>query len=271
MRPLALLLWSFCLPLAAWAQSPPLPAPAVAHEFAAGALPEARTVWVALPAGYDAAGDTRYDTLYVLDARGTLPLAVADAGLLAMAGEAPGLIVVGIDSLTPADRFRNFTPVPDPAGRHAGSGGADAFLKFVEDEVVPDIERNYRTSGKRMIAGHSLAGLWVLHAAMERPNLFDAYAAISPTMGWADQHLIGRLRDEAKKDRRFPAFVFVTMADDAPAYAEAYLALQALVNASPRLRSNWTLRRFRGETHVSTVAPALHAALRWRYPRTAAP
>lgn len=270
MRALALLL-CFSLPHAAWAQSPPLPAPAIAHEFAAGALPEARTVWVALPAGYHAAGDTRYDTLYVLDARGTLPLAAADAGLLGVAGEAPPLIVVGIDSLTPADRFRNFTPVPDPTGRHAAAGGADPFLKFVGDEVVPKIERSYRTSGKRMVAGHSLAGLWVLHAAMERPSLFDAYAAISPTLGWADRQLIGRLRDEAKKDGRFPAFVFVTMADDAPAYAEAYLALQELVNASPRLRSHWTLRRFPGETHVSTVAPALHAALRWRYPRTAAP
>jgi len=106
------------------------------------------------------------------------------------------MIVVGVVNV---DRDRDYTPTeaPEQAGGrlvfHA-SGGAPAFAEFLETELFPLIDSRYRTEPYRVISGWSLGGLFAVHTYLERPDLFSAYLAISPSMWWDDSVVVKRAR-----------------------------------------------------------------------------
>ena len=98
----------------------------------------------------------------------------------------PELIVVGVPN---TDRTRDLTPTrnasrptggSDPSLR--GSGGGDAFLAFLRDELIPTVDAAYRTTDYRILVGHSFGGLMSLHAFLSEPALFQAHLAIDPSV-----------------------------------------------------------------------------------------
>lgn len=106
----------------------------------------------------------------------------------------PPAIVVGLSLDPPKDRQRrtwDFTPAslhpPEDDEVPAGTsiGGADAFLTFLESEVMQPVEREWPVDpARRTMLGHSLSGFFVLHALFSRPTLCDAYVAASPSIWW---------------------------------------------------------------------------------------
>lgn len=161
-------------------------------------LGETRTLQVALPANYAARhGHTRYPVLYLLDGQKffqTVTGVVQHLGSDA-SPRIPEIIVVGIHS---QQRVRDSSPtrsLKGPRGEeerdYEASGGADRFLRFLTDELVPFVDRSYSTSGYRVIVGYSFTGLPVMHALFTRPQSFGAYLAIDPSWWW-DDYLLER-------------------------------------------------------------------------------
>jgi len=159
-------------------------------------LGESRPVQVALPEDYDVS-DAHYPVLFVLDAKWHFLAAVGATRYLAetsyiSAHRIPRLIVVGIESI---DRNHEFTPtsvVQQHGMSFPTSGGADAFLQFLRDELIPEIDLRYRTEPWRILAGWSLGGLFTFHAMLEHPGLFGAHLAISPSLWWDSGALVDR-------------------------------------------------------------------------------
>jgi len=60
-------------------------------------------------------------------------------------------------------RFRDLNP----------QTGGPAFLTFIEKEVMPFIERKYRTATEKAIYGYSMGGLFTTYILFNRPELFD--------------------------------------------------------------------------------------------------
>jgi enterochelin esterase-like enzyme len=52
------------------------------------------------------------------------------------------------------------------------SGGGSTFLRVLTEELLPDIDRRYRTSDDRTLTGFSLAGLFGAYALFQAPNKF---------------------------------------------------------------------------------------------------
>lgn len=257
----ALMVWG---PTPALAQEASLLGRETAFVVAADAIPEPRRVWVSLPESYEAAPDRQYDVLYVLDGRGLFGEAAAHARFMSLFEGAPEMIIVGIDSVSPAARRRDFTPTPGAADP-TEAGQADRFLGFLIDTVEPGVSSRYRTSGRAILVGHSLAGLFALHARLSRPEAFDAYVAISPTLSWDQARIIGdiasSLADPTKGQVATP--VFVSMAEgDSASYRAAMDDLERAVADRPE----WRTARFAGEDHVSTVPAALLRGLRFVRP-----
>jgi predicted alpha/beta superfamily hydrolase len=155
-------------------------------------LGEERKVVVRLPEGYDTS-ETRYPVLYLLDGEFFFQQAAAAVQFLsenayvdyaAINQPIPKLIVVGIVNV---DRNRDFTPTHAPVqgqSRFPTSGEAEEFLDFLETELIPLIDGRYRTHQYRILSGWSLGGLLTVHAFLDRPGLFSAYLAISPSLWW---------------------------------------------------------------------------------------
>jgi predicted alpha/beta superfamily hydrolase len=65
------------------------------------------------------------------------------------------------------------------------SGGADRFLDFLNDELIPFMETEFRVSPQdRTIVGISYGGLFSSYALISRPTLFQKLIIISPSLWW---------------------------------------------------------------------------------------
>jgi len=108
-------------------------------------------------------------------------------------GLSPG-IVVAIGYPGKSRRFLDFTP-PGPAvvdlpPDNGGTGGVDAFMAFVGDELVPAIQAQYPVDpDRRTLMGYSLAGLFVLETLFKRPELFNTYVAGSPSSFYGNRQV----------------------------------------------------------------------------------
>lgn len=203
-RPICAL--SLALPAHAIAQTDSgVPVPrATSFHFASRILGESRIIDVALPAGYEAdssaasslsrpgegdrgRGTMRYPVLIVLDGEFEHDVTASIARFYAAMSLLPPLIVVGIRN---TDRNHDFTPTP--VTRFATPpevqrpGGAGAFLSFISDELVPWIDRSYRTAPMRVLAGHSLGGLFALYTLAHRPDFFTGFIIMEPSAWWND-------------------------------------------------------------------------------------
>jgi enterochelin esterase-like enzyme len=170
--------------------------PTIASRFV-----DARPVDVWLPAGYSTA--KRYDVLYMHDGQMLYDAGKSWNGLawgvhlaldrLVKAGRVPDTIVVGVWNNGP-QRYAEYYPqkmlalAPEPVRREYverasnGRSQSDAYLRFLVEEVKPEIDRRYATRPGREhthLMGSSMGGLISVYALCEYPQVFGAAAALS--------------------------------------------------------------------------------------------
>ena len=150
-------------------------------------LGETRKIWVHLPINYQEC--QKYPVVYVLDGDGHFHSVTGLIKQLSTNGTfvLPEMIVIAIPN---TNRSRDLIPTHADVDYRTGnklqydSGGGSAFLDFIEDELIPYVDRTYPTSSFRTYVGHSFGGLSVIHALTTRSHLFNNYLAIDPSFWW---------------------------------------------------------------------------------------
>lgn len=134
-----------------------------------------------------------YPVMYLLDPAFHFHsmIAVREALTGGLYNYMPEMIIVGIVN---NDRSRDMTPTNSSvihSGKkiHETSGGAAHFLQFIEKELIPFVDRSYRTNGYRILNGHSFGGLFALYALQERPTCFNSYVVHDPSIWWDDRSI----------------------------------------------------------------------------------
>ncbi|MCJ8289941.1 MAG: alpha/beta hydrolase [Crocinitomicaceae bacterium] len=153
-------------------------------------LHEHRGLWIHLPRGAkNPIYNNTYPVLYLLDGDAHFHSVTGLITQLSDNGNTklPEMIVVGIPN---TDRMRDMTPTN--VDSNPTSGGASNFLDFMEKELMPYIEKNYPAANNKTFIGHSLGGLAVLNAFLHRPQMFNNYVAIDPSLRWDNQYLLKR-------------------------------------------------------------------------------
>ena len=209
-------------------------------------LGEDREYDVHLPEGYSADTTARFPVLYVLDGASQSGHTAESAALLARRGVIPPMIVVGVPSVDGETRNRDYTP-PEmrlDTGRPTGPGGAaDRFLSFLQTELIGRIERDYRTTRPRMLAGWSLGGLFVVYSELVAPALFDARFAHSPALWPRDELIVARLQQALTAGPVPPGFLYLSLGDEenarmARAFRHAVTVLERDAPATLRWRAD---------------------------------
>ena len=163
-------------------------------EFPSAVLEETRILNVYLPQAYGRDTTMRFPVIYLLDGS-TDEDFIHIAGLVQFQAfpwldMLPPSIVVGIANV---DRTRDLTyPGRDTAylRDYPTSGGSAAFMRFIEEEVQPLIDRTYRTSASTTLIGQSLGGLFATEVLYKRPHLFDKYLIVSPSLWYDDESML---------------------------------------------------------------------------------
>jgi len=236
-------------------------------EIVSAALGETRHVEVHLPASYAWATERRYPVLYLLDGQTHGGHAVASSDFLAAQGHLPELIVVSVHSTV---RVRDFTQTDWPQG-WIGGGGARHFARFVETELVPRIERDYRAGPFRILAGHSASGQFVLHRLASQPATFHAYLAMAPSLEWDGRLPIRELESALLRTDRPARFVYFAYGDDLEQALADDLALARVLAAAAPGSLRAQVRAFPEETHTTLPLLGVIDGLRALYAGYALP
>ncbi len=140
-------------------------------------LKESRQIKIKLPKSYHQSKQ-RYPVLYLLDGQNLQSNTAFIYDFLSGKRHIPEMIIVSIPHTGQRSRDYN-TFFRDTAKVNPG---ADHFLDFLANEVIPLVDANYQSTDYRLLAGHSQAGLFVFHSLIKKPELFKARFAFSPSM-----------------------------------------------------------------------------------------
>jgi len=254
---------------------------------------------VAFPQSYQKAQDRAYPALYVLDGNLLFDIVVGMSRLSALSGSFPELVVIGIGyplgGLFGQDyrRFRvrrayELTPEIDEryealaterygeAEIQVRTGGAERFRRFLLHELVPIVEERYRLDPEdRVLLGHSLGGLFVLHALFTEPEGFRRYVCGSPSLGVANHAMFAIEERYASKHDALPAALFAGIGDEeerAPTSPAGYHGQLVTVSdffrffavVAERKYQGLRMRRrvFDGYGHTDVFGPIVSAGLR---------
>ena len=251
--------------------APPIPQKLVVHS---NILNEDRVIWVRTPHGYELGKDS-LPVLYLTDGPGHINEIGNTIDFLVDNGRMPPLIVVGIAN---TDRTRDLTPThsdqKDSSGKETlpTSGGGDRFFDFIQAELMPQIEKRYRTVPFRIFAGHSLGGLMAIHILTSRPDMFQAYLAVSPSLWWDNQHTLHQAQDFFSAHAELNKTLFFSLGGEGKDMQDGFDELKKSLTAKAPKGFRWESTRFPDENHGSTVLRAHYAGLRsifsdWEMPR----
>ncbi len=214
---------------------------------------------VHLPPGYGQ-GAEKYPVLSDLNADQTFTHDVGTVDFLSSPdlpgwGFIPEMIVVGVP--LPGGYFP--TPFEE---RGAEPQASDLSLKFFRDELMPFIERSYRTSGYNILSGHSVRGLFTMYALFTQPDLFSAGIASSPGFLGRGQYWLKNL------DKMFQAtslahkslFITVGKGEDDETLGN-FTELEKWMGSRDMKGLAWKSARLDGVDHSSMVGKSLYDGL----------
>lgn len=184
----------------------------VHKKFHSRFLTSDRDVLVYLPPGYEAATRSRYPVIYFHDGQNLFDGATAyipgkewrvdeTAQALIAAGTIEPLIIVGVYNAG-NQRVNEYTPAEDP--KYKQGGKADLYGRMLVEELKPFIDRTYRTrrgAKDTGLGGSSLGGIVSLYLGLKYPHVFGRVAVVSPSVWFANQHIVGYVAALAQKPK----------------------------------------------------------------------
>jgi len=167
------------------------------HKIHSKILNEDRSYIVELPNSYKTS-KLNYPVLVLLDGEVNYHSHSGILNHMTQGGQIPEMIIVAIINV---DRVRDFTPTnyltnlngSSAVENHKTSGGSKEFLQFMEQELLPKIEKNYRTNSFKTLVGISHGGLLVGSAFLSKETSFNAFVSMDPSFWWDDQYLVKQL------------------------------------------------------------------------------
>lgn len=217
-------------------------------------LSEDRRVLVRLPRHYQLDTAARYPVLYKLDGDNQLARYDNTVDILTSLDVMPDLIIVALPNgrgmrnrdLTPASLHQDGNEKGEMGTGEMGRG--DRFLDFIEQELIPYVEANYRTTYERILAGHSRGALLVLQSLISKPDLFQARLMFSAPLMRDEQRLIADTRTFFREHPRATSFLYCNWGEkENEGMNRSYEAMKALLRADAPAGLRW---------YSSALAPA---------------
>lgn len=224
-------------------------------------------IYVMLPDAYDPSSEETYPTIYLLDGGALFPLFAAYYRYLNFGEEIPDAIIVGISY--GSDDFENgnyrSTDYTAKSEERDYWGGAEKFQAFLSDELIPLVERTYRSrTERRVIFGQSIGGQFVLYTALTRPGLFWGHIASNPALHRNLPFFLQRHTQAAKPDEQPRLFVGSGSMDD-PTFRVP--ALKWMEYWSDKDNNPWRLKTMilDGHTHMSAPPASFRQGMAWLF------
>jgi predicted alpha/beta superfamily hydrolase len=264
--------------LQAVAQNAPAYVIGTTHKIQSKLLHEERTYFIEVPDSYNSSLK-EYPVLVLLDGEVHFHSHSGILKQMVRGGQIPEMIIVAI---TNVDRVRDFTPTTyltnlngsSAVENHKTSGGSVHFLNFIEEELLPEVEANFRTNSFKLLVGISHGGLLVGSSYLSEASSFNGFIAMDPSFWWDDQYVVKQI-SSTKFDQIKNKRIYVSTADKfenfdrIPEVFKANINAHELFNTTLKNKgvspSNIELEYFKEENHWTVALMSLYHGMQFIY------
>ncbi len=169
--------------------------------------------------------------------------------------------------------------VAEIEGVEIETGGAECFLEFITEELVPTVEERYRVNpNDRTLLGHSTGGHFALYALLQQPQMFHKYAIGSPSLGFGNEVLFEMENEYAKQSNGLPVKLFFGIGEEeehSPFSQAGYLGTIVSVSGFYRFAAlleergyadlRFSKKVFEGHGHTDVMGPFVTSALKYLF------
>ena len=178
-------------------------------------MQEVRKIVTYLPENYNPDREEGYPILYMLDVPPKIKLTAEIASYYHWGSLMPELIVVGLIDVGGVDLLPHYYE-RETSGRQTPGNGRK-LLTYIEEELIPFVDKQFNTNGNNAVSGHSWGGQFVTYALSQSPGLFDAYFITSPAFGddgkWSTK-TFDALEQTLSQDQDVPDLVYLSVGGD---------------------------------------------------------
>lgn len=166
--------------------------------------------------------------------------------------------------------MKDFTPVHSLIfdgkvdGSLVNTGGGENFLKFIETELIPYVDKNYRTQPYRILSGHSLGGLFAVYCKEAAPELFQSEIVISPAIYGGNMEILGRFSNFLKGHPKLASYMPVSLGNEPGGQLAADSLVSHLKQLAPK-SFKWQYNIYKNEDHFSVGYKSMYDGLRFIY------
>ncbi|PCI61272.1 MAG: esterase [Gammaproteobacteria bacterium] len=229
-----------------------------------------RRYMVSLPENYYAS-DRHYPSLFVIDGDFQFQHTSALVTNLARMGKIPPMIVIGVANQGQNDYLYTTTwPIDKKAKDSSDYGGAKQFSHYLNSELLPIIDHDFRTNSQKALAGYSLGALFTSFEMMQKNTAFNAFLAMSPSAWFDDYALPKKLSNYINTSKNPLPDFFISVANEEEMGVDKTVAAlkQTIKNSQKKALKNWhwQFKHYPNESHFSTAMPALYDGLTFLSP-----
>ena len=225
------------------------------HSFNSEILQEERTFQVYLPPSYYFSNKGNFPVIYLMDGDYNFHY---DSGLIeylsTVANKIPEMILVGISDKG-STKYRDYCK---PNTTSTNGGNANKFMSFLEKELKPHIQKKYRVSDYDVLVGHSMGGLFVANHYLERPEVFDNYIAIDPSLWWNNYAMTPKADSIFQKQKELKSNLFISLADTQGMGVRGFVGIMDKYFPGD---SKWNFKYYENENHGSVHMITIQDAL----------
>jgi predicted alpha/beta superfamily hydrolase len=227
-------------------------------------LGEQRAIEILLPENYKPGSAEKFETVYLTDGEWIMDPFSFIYKFARDENYVPPLILVALPNtyLKGANqRDRDFLPVH--VSEPAISGGADKFISFLKEELIPYIENKYPCNGTRSLYGHSYGGVFSAYVLFSNPELFSTYYSTDPAY-WYNNNYLPRLASE--RTAPFDSQETLWIAGIESTYRSMGSGMMDSVLKSREIKNlNYKFVTFPNEKHNSVRLKAIYDGLKYVY------
>jgi predicted alpha/beta superfamily hydrolase len=213
-----------------------------------------------LPRKYKADSKDKYDVLYVLDGDWNTKTAMDVQRFIEDEAYMPPTIIVGVSNV---DRDRDLTPTH--VADNKTSGGADKFLGFLKNELIPYVNKIYPSNGVNTIFGHSFGGLFVTYALLNDPQVFKSYIAADPSFWWDKNYINKVATDKLAGLANLNRTLYISGREGQPYAGMGIVSMDSIFKTKAPAGFIWKDQAYPNETHGSVRLKSMYDGLKFTY------
>jgi predicted alpha/beta superfamily hydrolase len=244
------------------------------HTITSKIMGQAYQLYISFPKSYNTKDTISYPVLYVLDGHYAYPFFKGVQNLMNPSKELEEVIIVGIREGLHLEswlinRSYLFTPSRDTIWERDAekkysiskgsltTGGATEFLESIKTEIVPFIDKNYKTNNDRGITGWAFGGLFTAYCFINSDGYFTRFGINTPTLWWNNNEILNQAILKFSENETWdlpPTKVFISVGTiDKPSMIPAMVEFCTQLENSAYKNIDIEQHIFEKETHVTTL------------------